>query len=93
MGYIGFTMSRNYEWDPDKQRENFDKHGVDFADIPNFDWEGSTILRSDRQGETRFIAYGYVDARLHAVVFVIRGSVWRIISFRRANRREVNRYG
>ena len=61
-------MSRNYEWCTDKQRENLDRHGVDFADLPNFDWEGAVTLRGDRQGETQFIAYGYVNTRPHAVV-------------------------
>ena len=43
--------------------------------------------------ERRQRAFGLIDGRLHVLVFTMRGEVLRAISLRRANRREVSRYG
>lgn len=43
-------------------------------------------------GEPRQCAIAYIDLRLYHVTFVDRGEVRRIISLRKANRKEVNRY-
>jgi len=43
--------------------------------------------------ESRFIAYGYIHARFAVVVYTMRGDNLRIISLRKANKREVNQYG
>ncbi len=46
-----------------------------------------------KHSETRYVAYGPINARLHCVVYTVRGQNIRIISLRKANQREVNRYG
>jgi uncharacterized DUF497 family protein len=43
-------------------------------------------------GEERYIAATPIGARLHVVVFTIRSGTLRIISLRKANRREIKRY-
>lgn len=43
-------------------------------------------------GETRFRALGFVKQRLHALVFVETAQGIRVISFRKANKREVKQY-
>jgi uncharacterized DUF497 family protein len=43
-------------------------------------------------GETRFVALGNLDARLHVLCYTETAVGIRIISFRRANAREVRRY-
>jgi uncharacterized DUF497 family protein len=43
--------------------------------------------------ERRLIAYGNISGRLHICVFTMRGTAFRIISLRRANRREINALG
>jgi len=43
-------------------------------------------------GETRLIAYGPIDGRLHCVWYTLRGDVVRIIGLRKANDRERKRY-
>lgn len=48
--------------------------------------------RSD-YGEARMIAYGYVASRLHVCVYTVRGDDLHIISVRKANDREVKKYG
>lgn len=44
-------------------------------------------------GEERLIAYGYLEDRLHVCVYTVRDDTLRIISVRKANEREVARYG
>jgi uncharacterized DUF497 family protein len=39
------------------------------------------------------MAYGLIHGRMHVCVYTLRGEVCRIISLRKANRREVDAYG
>jgi uncharacterized DUF497 family protein len=83
-----------YEWDERKRAVNRREHGVDFDDARYFDWETAVITVDDRQdyGELRELAFGFIGVRLHAMVFTQRGGNVRIISLRRANHMELNRY-
>jgi uncharacterized DUF497 family protein len=79
-----------YEWDEAKRAENLEKHGVDFAAVRHFDWTMS-ISRTDRRylyREERIVAFAPIDGRVYAAVYTIRGETRRIISLRKANRRE-----
>lgn len=79
-----------FEWDEDKNESNIEKHGIDFNDTM-YIWEGPVAERSDPRnyrGETRFVAFGLLDGRLLAVVYTWRDGVCRIISARKANKRE-----
>jgi len=40
-----------------------------------------------------FVFFGYIEDRLYAVVFTPREDAVHVISFRKANSREVKRYG
>jgi uncharacterized DUF497 family protein len=86
---------REVEWDEAKRRANLDKHGVDFADVPFMDWENATILEDTRfdYPEPRFWAFGMFEGRLHLAAYCVRGTRIRIISFRKANAKEIRRYG
>lgn len=83
-----------YEWDENKRQRNRARHGVDFAAIGRFDWTAGTASRDTRSDyrEARVPAYGMLDGRLHAVVYTQRGPFRRIISLRKANRREQEAY-
>ena len=81
-----------YEWDEAKRQSNAQKHGIDFATVEAFDWESALVERSDRAGEVRFVAIGYIDVRLHCIVFTERWTRMRVISLRCASRREERRY-
>ncbi len=83
---------RIYEWDEAKNRSNFEKHGVGFEAISRFGWTTAINRRSDRQGEERWAAIGYIDSRLHHVVYTERGDNTRIISLRTASRIEKEDY-
>jgi uncharacterized DUF497 family protein len=82
------------EFDPAKDRINQQKHGIALAAAANIDLESAIVIEDRRfnYGETRFIAYGPIDGRLHVLWFTMRGNVIRAIGLRRANRRERIRY-
>ncbi|CAN5808844.1 BrnT family toxin [soil metagenome] len=79
-----------YEWDEVKRAANLEKHDIDFLALARFDWDGAWTKPDTRPAydEARYIAYAMLDGRLHAVVFTPRGAIRRIISLRKANRRE-----
>ncbi|TFL19218.1 BrnT family toxin [Jannaschia formosa] len=79
-----------YDWDDDKAKANLDKHGVPFEAIFGFDWDGALRAEDTRYdyGETRFQALGKIGDRAHVVVYVLREETIRVISLRKANRRE-----
>lgn len=58
------------------------------------DWESALVWVDDRfeYNERRMIALAPKTAILYYVAFVDRGEVRRVISLRRANRREVKHY-
>lgn len=83
-----------YEWDDAKSLANQAKHGVAFEEILAFRWD--TVLESpDRRnefGEIRWIALGFIGARLHVAIYTMRESACRLISLRKANLRERRAY-
>jgi len=87
----------HFVWDDAKARANLAKHGVDFADVgPVFSDPFRIELFDDRQdyGEERMLTIG--SAANGRVLFVVTTSrtegVMRIISARRATRREREAY-
>lgn len=44
-------------------------------------------------GEVREVAFGFINHRFFVCVYVDRGDERRVISLRKANNREVKRYG
>ena len=84
----------NYDYDARKLAANVEKHGVWFQAAESFEWENALIKVDDRKQyeETRFEAIGYIDERLHVMLFCLRETAVRIISLRKANSREVKRY-
>lgn len=81
----------NYEWDEAKRISNKAKHGVDFANMPKFDWNFAVCLDAQLvEGEARELWIGPIDAALFAVVSVERGqNTIRIVSLRRATNPEI----
>ena len=82
------------DFDPSKDRANLAKHGLSLALAVDLDWEDALVWLDDRHeyGEMRMIALAPKTGILYYVAYVDRGDVRRIISLRRANRREVNHY-
>jgi uncharacterized DUF497 family protein len=84
------------EFDPAKEAANIRKHDVSlaFAVVVLSNLRHDDIDRRFDYGEDRRVAYGSVDGRLFVCVYTMRGAdTHRIISLRKANWREVERYG
>ncbi len=81
-----------YEWDPEKNRLNFEKHLIDFFELVHFQWDETVARRSDCFQEERWRAIGYLGERLHVVIFTDGGDIRRIISLRKASNNERQEY-
>jgi uncharacterized protein len=79
-----------YEWDEGKRAANLARHGVDFMAAEDFEWDTVVETIDDRfdYGEERWLALGMIGERLHVLVYTYRAAAIRIISLRKANRRE-----
>ena len=82
------------EFDSAKNVANQKKHGVSLSVAIELNWEAALVWVDDRYeyNETRMIALAPKTNILYYVAFVDRGEALRIISVRRANRREVKHY-
>jgi len=88
-------MNTKFEWDENKNALNQMKHGVSFDDavlvfsdpsrIERYDWEHSLT-------EDRWLFFGMVGSNIIRVSFTERGGVIRIISARKANKKEEEEY-
>ena len=87
-------MAVEYEWDEAKRIKNKKKHGMDFADAGEFDWECALEIFGDvdDNGEERWLAVGFIGLSLSVLVYVERGLTVRIISLRKATNNEERLY-
>jgi uncharacterized protein len=88
------SIEVKFAFDPSKDVINRAKHGVSLSEAAKLDWnrvQAKLNTRTD-YGEPRQIGYGPIGRRLYCVVFVDRGDTMRIISLRKANSREIDRY-
>lgn len=83
------------EWDAEKDAQNRAKHGMGLGDAVLLAWEGRIEVPDSRHdyGEERRMAYAYIGDRLHVCVYTMRSGAMRIISLRKANKREITTYG
>lgn len=83
-----------YTFDFRKNATNVAKHGILFSAASDFEWETALVSIDNRHdyGEPRLEAIGLIGSRLHVLVFNLRETSVRIISLRKANRREVRHY-
>ncbi len=85
----------HFEWDETKNSINIRKHKIDFSDVP-IAFEGSMLIDYDDRydyGEERWIGMGIIHGLVVVVVFTEpRKDTIRIISARKANRSEQERY-
>jgi uncharacterized DUF497 family protein len=83
------------QWDPEKAASNLGKHGIDFADaVGLFEDEWALTIQEEYvEDEQRFATLG-VDflERVLVVVYTYRGGIIRLMSARRATRRERRAY-
>ena len=82
------------DFDPAKSAKNARERGLPFDMAAELEWRRAIIFTDDRfmYGEERRIAFAPIRERLYAVCYVQRGQVRRVISFRKANKRQERLY-
>jgi uncharacterized protein len=85
-----------FEWDPEKARDNEQKHGVAFLEASEvFDDDHSSSVRDPDHSvdEERYLIFGMSKASRHLVVsYTERGERIRLISARQMTARERKAY-
>ena len=81
-------------FDPAKNERNMAERGISFALVEELDWETALTFEDNRRdyGEVRLRVLAFLQGRLHAVVVTPRAAEIRVISFRKANRKEEKLY-
>jgi uncharacterized protein len=82
-------------FDPNKDASNQRDHQLSLAFGERVLW-GRVFEFSDTRfdySEERLVCFGYVESRLHVCVYTVREDTVRIISVRKANDREIKKYG
>jgi hypothetical protein len=82
-----------FVWDENKNQANSAKHGIDFETATQL-WndEHRVEIHTTFSDENRSIMIGRLKAKLWAAIFTQRGEAIRIISVRRARRKETALY-
>ena len=84
-----------FEWDDAKSDACFTHRGFEFAYVLRAFLDEDRIVGRDRRwdyGEDRYRLLGAIEGRVFVVIYTMRGSAMRIISARKANRRELREY-
>jgi len=92
--YGDTIITMEITFDPSKRDETFKARGLAFEDAASI-FEGHTVdmvdSRTDYQ-EERIITVGMLDDRMIVLVWTQRGHARRIISMRKANEREQEKF-
>ena len=82
-------------FDREKNARNIAERGLSFERVAELDWDTVLIVEDDRRdyGEVRLRVIGRLGGRLYVAVVTPRGEDLRVVSFRRASRREARLYG
>ncbi|MCO5106822.1 MAG: BrnT family toxin [Burkholderiaceae bacterium] len=95
MSFIELQSGSEFEWDRVKSDACFDRRGFDFAYALRAFLDPHRVVTLDDRwdyGEDRYRLFGAIEGRVYCLAFTVRGERIRIISARRANRREVGEY-
>ncbi|MCF8191025.1 MAG: BrnT family toxin [Polynucleobacter sp.] len=85
----------DFEWDMAKSDLCQISRNFDFTYVLSVFIDPNLLIEKDQRwdyGEERFRALGVIDEKVFVVIYTKSPSAMRIISARRANRREVRRY-
>jgi len=82
------------EFDPEKSSKNVRERGIGFERFAHMDFDTAISIQdtSKDYGELRLRVLGLIDGQLHAAVITPRGEKIRVISLRRASKRERRTY-
>lgn len=82
------------EWDEAKRQMTLERRGLDFAEA-RFVFNGDVLDIEDTRedyGECRIVTFGHLNGRMVTITWTQRGDKRRIISMRKANEREIEKY-
>ena len=82
-----------FEFDENKSHSNKEKHDIDFMEAQAL-WEGENRLEVPARttDEPRFVIFGKIGSKVWAAGVTYREENIRVISVRRARKREVELY-
>jgi uncharacterized DUF497 family protein len=83
------------EFDPAKRLRTLAARGLDMADAEEV-FDGPAMTFPDIRfayGEERFVTVGFLSGRMVVLAWTPRGDARRIISMRKANEREQEKFG
>lgn len=82
-----------FEFDEKKSCSNKEKHGIDFVEAQVL-WKDERRLEvpARTEDESRFVVIGKIKSKMWTAVITYRAENTRIISVRRARKREVELY-
>ncbi len=88
-----YNYIMRFEWDSDKSISNKSKHGIDFQTAKEL-WldENRTEIHAPHPMEDRWIVIGKLQKKIWIAIYTNRNETIRIISVRRARKKEVELY-
>ena len=80
--------------DPAKNDRNIAERGLPFVRVADLDWNTAVSVEDTRKdyGERRLRVLAFLDRRLHVAIVTARGDALHVISFRKANEKELKWY-
>ncbi len=84
-----------FEWDENKNESNYEKHSLRFEETKFVIPDNVYFMGVDNRNnydEVRYNCYGYLFEREVIISYTIRNGKYRIISFRKCNKREIKEY-
>ena len=83
-----------FSCDPNKSRTNYFTHGIVLEFAQYLDWTKEVVWQDVRYSynEVRMSGLVPLEGKVYAVVYVVRAEFTRMISLRKANKREAKHY-
>jgi uncharacterized protein len=84
----------NINYSEEKNQQNIAKHSISFELVEEMEQTTSYTEQDLRNNynEPRYITYGFINYRLHVLIWTLREYKLRPISLRKANQREERKY-
>ncbi len=92
---MSYIIVMKFEWNQIKSDKCYEERGFDFEYVIHGFFDPNRIIRVDSRyeyGEKRYQLICKIELRVFVVIFTYRSDVIRIISGRKANKREVRYY-
>jgi uncharacterized DUF497 family protein len=89
---LWLQLTCDIEFDAAKEAENIAERGLSLRRYLDMSLDEAIVTDPVKHGELRHIVVGPIEGRVHVAVITARGDRVRIISLRKANRREQRQY-